>query len=188
MILKPRDKNYGGNLSIRIAPGDLNKAIREIESSWKQFTNGQPIQYSFLDDRLLGLYKEEKRTGSLALGFTILAVLIACLGLLGLISYSTVQRTKEMGIRKILGASVSKIVMMLSSEIVILIAIASIVAWPVAYLLLKNWLNDFAYKIGLNPVIFLLTTLIIFVLSILTIGYQAIYAATRNPAESLRYE
>jgi putative ABC transport system permease protein len=188
MILKPKDQNYGGYLSLRIAPGDLNKAIKDVESLWKQFTNGQPMQYSFLDDRLMTLYKEEKRTGSLALGFTILAVLIACLGLLGLISYSTVQRTKEMGIRKILGASVSKIVYMLSTEIVMLIIIASVFAWPVAYLLLKNWLNDFAYKIGLNPVIFLLTTLIIFVLSLITIGYQALYAATRNPSESLRYE
>jgi putative ABC transport system permease protein len=188
MILKPKDQNYGGNISLRLAPGNLNKAIRDVESVWKQFTNGQPIQYSFLDDRLMGLYKEEKRTGSLALGFTILAVLIACLGLLGLISYSTVQRTKEMGIRKILGASVSRIVYMLSTEIIRLIIISSIIAWPVAYLLLKNWLNDFAYKIGLNPAIFLLTTVIIFILSLFTIGYQALYAATRNPSESLRYE
>jgi putative ABC transport system permease protein len=188
MILKPKDQNYGGNVSLRIAPGDLNKAIKDVESVWKQFANGQPIQYSFLDDKLMGLYKEEKRTGSLALGFTILAVLIACLGLLGLISYSTVQRTKEMGIRKIMGASVPRIVYMLSSEIIILIIISSVFAWPIAYILLKDWLNDFAYKIGLNPVIFLITTLIIFALSIITIGYQALYAATRNPADSLRYE
>jgi len=188
MILKPKDQNYGGNVSLRIAPGDLNKAIKDVESVWKQFANGQPIQYSFLDDRLMGLYKEEKRTGSLALGFTILAILIACLGLLGLISYSTVQRTKEMGIRKIMGASVPRIVYLLSSEIIILIIISSVFAWPIAYILLKNWLNDFAYKIGLNPVIFLITTLIIFALSIITIGYQAFYAATRNPADSLRYE
>lgn len=188
MILKPKDKNYGGNVSLRLASGDLNKAIHDVEGVWKQFTNGQPMQYSFLDDKLMGLYKEEKRTGSLALGFTILAVLIACLGLLGLISYSTVQRTKEMGIRKILGASISRIVFMLSTEIIRLIIISSLIAWPIAYLLLKNWLNDFAYKIGLNPAIFLLTTIIIFALSLLTIGYQALSAATRNPSESLRYE
>ena len=87
-----------------------------------------------------------------------------------------------------MGASVSRIVYMLSSEIIILIVISSVFAWPVAYILLKNWLNDFAYKIGLNPVVFLITTLIIFALSIITIGYQALYAATRNPADSLRYE
>jgi putative ABC transport system permease protein len=188
MIIKSKEMEWNGVIAIRIGPGDLKEAIHQIESIWKVYTNSQPMDYSFLDEKLNSLYAEEQRTGSLSLVFTVLAILVACLGLLGLISYTTVQRTKEIGIRKILGASTSKIVRILSLETIRLIIIASLLAWPVAYYFLHGWLADFAYKIGLNPLIFLIPTLIIFVLSLITIGYQAIYAATRNPADSLRYE
>lgn len=188
MIVKRKDMDWSGVIAIRIGPGDLKKAVRQIEDVWKVYTNGQPMDYQFLDEKLNTLYAEEQRTGSLSLIFTILAILLACLGLLGLISYTTVQRTKEIGIRKILGASTSRIVKILSLETIKLIIISSLLAWPVAYFFLRGWLADFAFKIGLNPLVFLIPTIIIFVLSLITIGYQAIYAATRNPADSLRYE
>lgn len=186
-LMKPKGMTFG-DISVKLGSGNYNTTLNKVEDLWKQFTNGQPMQYAFLDDRLMTLYQEERRTGGLALGFTILAVLIACLGLLGLISYSTVQRTKEIGVRKIMGASSQKIVVLLARESVRLIIISSVLAWPVAYYFLKGWLADFAYKIGLNPLVFIVTTLLIFALAVLTIGYQALYAATRNPADALRYE
>ncbi len=187
-MMKNKGNGWIGILTIRIGPGDLHESIKQIENIWKNYSNGQPMEYSFLNEKLNTLYAEEKRTGGLALVFTIIAILVACLGLLGLISYTTVQRTKEIGIRRILGASASKIVGLLGSEILTLIVISSVLAWPIAYLFLRTWLNDFAYKIELNPLVFLIPTLIIFLISLITIGYQAIYAATRNPSESLRYE
>lgn len=187
-LIKDKKMNWAGVISIRLAKGDIHQAIKQIESIWKSYTNSQPLDYQFLDEKLNTLYVEEQRTGNLSLVFTIIAIMIACLGLLGLISYTTVQRTKEIGIRKILGASTLKIVMNLAMETVWLIIISSILAWPVAYLFLRNWLADFAYKVGLSPLVFLVPTLIIFLISIVTIGYQAIIAATRNPADSLRYE
>lgn len=188
LLIKPRNFDWGGIVSIRIGKGDMNKAIREIENTWKQFTNNQPFEYKFLDDRLNDLYKEERRTSYLAITFTILAIMIACLGLLGLISYSTNQRTKEIAVRKIMGAKTPAIVSLLSSEIFRLIIISSVAAWPAAYFFLKNWLDDFAFRIHLSPFVFIATTLIVLGISLAAIGYQSIWAATRNPADSLRYE
>lgn len=188
MIVKKKDMDWNGVIAIRIGPGNLKEAIQQIQNVWKLYTDGQPMDYNFLDVKLNTLYAEEQRTGNLSMIFTILAILVACLGLLGLISYTTVQRTKEIGIRKILGASTAGIVKILSLETIRLIIISSLLAWPIAYFFLRGWLADFAYKVGLNLLFFLIPTLIIFVLSLVTIGYQAIYAATRNPADSLRYE
>ena len=185
--MRPRNANFG-YLSIKLGNVDLSQAKNKIDNLWKQFTNGQPMQYYFLDDKLMSLYREEQRTSKLSLIFTILAVLIGSLGLLGLISYSTVQRTKEIGVRKIMGASIRRIMALLATETIRLIILASLLAWPVTYFFMKKWLADFAYKIGINPLIFLLTTAVIFLLALLTIGYQAYYAASRNPADSLRYE
>ncbi len=188
MFIKPGKTNWGGYLSIRLGNGDINKSIQSIVNSWKRYTNGQPLEYTFLDEDLKLLYNEEVRTGRLSVTFTILAIFIACLGLFGLISFTTVQRTKEIGVRKIMGASVSSIVVLLSSETVRLIIIASLLAWPVAWIFLKDWLGDFAFRIRLNPVIFLFTSIIILGLSLLTIGFQVWFAATRNPADTLRYD
>ncbi len=188
MFIKPGKTNWGGYLSIRLANGDINKSIQVIENTWKQYTNDRPLEYSFLDEDLKLLYKEEKRTGSLSVTFAILAIFIACLGLLGLISFTVLQRTKEIGVRKIMGASVRSILVLLSFETVKLIIIASLFAWPLAWIFLKEWLGDFAFRVGLNPVVFLLTSIIILGLSLLTIGFRVWFAATRNPVEALRYE
>ena len=177
-----------GYLSIRLDKGDKTKYIRQIENTWKQFMGNRPLEYSFLDEDLKRIYIEEKKTGSLSLIFTILAIFIACLGLLGLISFTTVQRTKEIGLRKTMGATVWSIMFLLSFKTVKLLIISSLIAWPVAYIFLKNWLEDFAFRIGLKPQFFIFTSLIVLGLSLLTIGFQSWIAACRNPVDSLRYE
>jgi putative ABC transport system permease protein len=188
LLVKPKKMSWTGYISIRLDKGEKSLAINKIEETWKQFTGSKPIGYSFLDDDLLQFYKEEKQTANLSATFTMIAIFIACLGLFGLISFNTVQRTKEIGIRKIMGASVKSILVLLSSETIKLIIISSLLAWPVAWIFLKNWLEGFAFRIGLNPIIFLLTSLIILSLSLLTICGQVWFSATRNPVDALRYE
>ena len=188
ILYKTRSFDWGGIITIRIGSGNLNNTVQKIEKTWKQFTNNQPFGYKFLDDELNNLYKEEKRTSYLSLTFTILAILIACLGLLGLISYSTLQRTKEIAVRKIMGASALQVVSMLSRETLRLILLSTLLAWPLAYLFLHQWLNDFVFRVKITPLVFILSTSIVLLLSFATIGYQSIYAATRNPSDSLRHE
>ena len=187
ILIRPK-KSWIGYLSIRLEKGDKTRIIQQIDKSWKQFTGNKPMEYSFLDEDLKSLYKEEKKIGSLSLTFTILAIFIACLGLLGLISFTTVQRTKEIGLRKIMGASVWSIIVLLSLKTVKLIIFSSLLAWPVAYIFLKKWLEDFAFRIGLDPQIFIYSTGSILIVSLLTIGCHAFIAATRNPVDSLIYE
>jgi len=188
ILKRPKSANWVGYLSIRLDKGDKAKYIGQIENTWKQFTGNRPLEYSFLDEDLKRIYSEEKKTGSITLIFTVLAIFIACLGLLGLISFTTIQRTKEIGLRKIMGATVWSIIVLLSSKTVKLLTISSLLAWPAAYFFLKDWLQDFIFRVGLSPQLFLLTSLIVLGLSLLTIGVQTWVAATRNPVDSLRYE
>jgi putative ABC transport system permease protein len=188
ILLRPKSANWVGYLSIRLDKGDKAKYIYQIENTWHQFTGNRPLEYSFLDEDLKRFYLEEKKTGNLSLIFTVLAIFIACLGLLGLVSFTTMQRTKEIGLRKTMGATVWSIIVLLSSKTVKLLIISSLLAWPVAYFFLKNWLQDFIFRVGLNPQIFILTSLIVLGLSLFTIGFQTWIAATRNPVDSLRYE
>ncbi len=188
MFIKRDKANWGGYVSIRLSDGDKTKSIQLIENTWKKYSNDRPLEYSFLDEDLKNLYEEETRTSSLSMTFTLLAIFIACLGLLGLISYTTAQRTKEIGVRKIMGATVRSIVVLLSSETLKLIIISSLLAWPVAWIFLNHWLTGFAYRIELNPIIFVLASLIILSLSLVTLGFHISFAATRNPVDALRYE
>ncbi len=188
MFIKPGKENWGGYLSIRLGKGDKTESIQLIKNTWKKYTNDMPLEYSLLDEDLRKLYKEERRSGNLSMTFTILAIFIACLGLIGLISFTTMQRVKEIGLRKIMGASVWSILVLLSSETVKLIIIASLLAWPVSWLFLKNWLTAFAYRIDLNPLVLILTSITILGLSLVTIGGHVLDAASGNPADSLRYE
>jgi putative ABC transport system permease protein len=188
LLIKPAKANWGGYLSIRLGEGGMTRYVQVIKNTWKQYTKDRPLEYSFLDEDLNNLYKEERRTGSLSVTFTFLAIFIACLGLLGLISFTTAQRTKEIGIRKIMGSSVWGIIKLLLSETILLIIISSLLAWPVAWLFLKNWLADFAFRVELKPVIFLETSSIILILSVWAIGLQTWRAAVKNPVVALRYE
>jgi putative ABC transport system permease protein len=147
-----------------------------------------PFQYFFLDDDFASRYEQEKRTRTIFLVFAILAILVASLGLLGLTAFTTEKRTREIGIRKAMGANALQVVRLISRETIILIGIATLLAWPVAYYFTKNWLEDFAYRIELGVVPFLLSFAFALLISLITISFQAITAALKNPADALRYE
>ena len=188
MLSIPEKADWVPCMSVRFDRGNTFACFQVVENTWKQFTGGKPMEYSFLDDELKSLYSHETQTGNLSAIFTFLAIVIACLGLLGMISFTTTQRIKEIGVRKILGASTWRIATFLSFKTLKLIIIASLFAWPVAYFFLKDWLQNFARKTDLNPLIFIAASAIILMVSMLTIGYHTWQAATRNPADSLKYE
>jgi len=177
-----------GFISIRIKPGKFNDVIKYLDNSWKKFANGLPIEYSFLNEEYDILYKNEKQTKQLFSVFSVLAIFIACLGLLGLTSYMAEQRTKEIGIRKVMGASVSTITLILSANFTRWVLISNLFAWPIGYFLMTKWLEDFAYKVSISWWMFAVAALLSIIIALLTISYQSIKAATRNPVDSLRYE
>ena len=149
---------------------------------------GLPFSYRFLDDSFNEMYRNEQRIGKLAISFAVLAIFIACLGLFGLATYMAEQRTKEIGIRKVLGASVGNVVNMLSKDFIILVLVASVIAFPVAWWAMHNWLQDFAYRITIRWWIFLVAGAIAFLIAFITVSSQAIKAALANPVKSLRTE
>jgi ABC-type antimicrobial peptide transport system permease subunit len=175
-------------LLIRISPGDISSTLNLIKSNWQYIIPSYPFEYSFLDSDYDTLYRREERSADILTNFVILAVLIACLGLFGLASFTAEQRTKEIGVRKILGASVYSIGLLISKEFAKWILIANAIAWPVAYLLMKNWLQNYAYRTSLSWWIFALSGVLALFIAILTTSFQSIKAATANPVDSLRYE
>ena len=182
------NKNFAQFISVRIKPGDYQGTINYLENTWKKFAGNEAFDYSFLDQNLAHLYIAEQRTSKIATTFAVLAIFIACLGLLGLAAFITEQRTKEIGIRKVLGASIPSLLFMLSKEFLKWVIIANIIAWPVAYYVMNNWLKDFAYRIDINLWIFLLSGIIALVIALLTVSSHAIKAASADPIKSLRYE
>jgi len=179
---------YYRELSIRIKPNSTNQSMAYLKNTWKSFFPAEPFDYYFVHDQLNTSYRGEQRMGELFRYFSFLAIFIACLGLFGLAAFAAERRTKEIGIRKVLGASVSGIVGMLSKEFIILVLIANVVAWPVAWYAMSRWLQDFAYRISLGIGTFILAGLLALVIALLTVSWQALRAATANPVESLRYE
>jgi putative ABC transport system permease protein len=176
------------NFSIRIAPTNIPKTLDLLKKTWKQFMPQRPFDYFFLDDSFDSQYMAEERMGNLTLRFSLLAVFIGCLGLFGMASYTAEQRTKEIGIRKVLGASASVIVLMLSREYILLVTIGNLIAWPVAYFMMKSWLDNFAYRTSLALWIFIAAGLLSLIVAVLTVSYQSLKAAFSNPVDSLRYE
>jgi putative ABC transport system permease protein len=185
IVLKPKECLY---VCIRISPEYVPDSIKVIGSHWKILDPGYEFEYEFLDERIDRRYRSEQRMNKLLSLFTGLAILISCLGLLGLASYLGEQRTKEIGIRKVLGASTSGIVILLSREFVRWVLLANLLAWPIAYYLMQNWLMKFAYRTPLVWWIFVLAAALSLGIAILTIAYQAIKTAATDPIESLRYE
>jgi putative ABC transport system permease protein len=179
---------YRTYVAVRIHPHNIPETVVFIEKTWSEYIPYKPFEYFFLDDDYDALYRAEQRTGELFTVFSVFAILIACLGLLGLASFTTEQRTKEIGIRKALGASVSNIVMKLSQEFTKWVLIANIFAWPLAWYFMDQWLRDFAYRIDIGILPFILAGFAALLIALLTISYQAIKAALTNPVESLRYE
>ncbi len=187
-LLIVNNPNANNILSIRIKKGGISDAVNSVERTWQKVNPGRPFEFNFLDDEFEQLYKTESSFSTLIGSFTFLAIFIACLGLFGLASYMTEQRTKEIGIRKVLGASIPGILYIISKQFIILIILANLIAWPLAYYFMNGWLKDFAYRIDIGISTFMIAGILTLLIAISTISYQAIKAATRNPAKSLRYE
>lgn len=177
-----------GAMLIKVGPGDVAGAVRRIEQTWHEILPGRPFSFSFLDDDMAALYHTERRWSKMLTYSASLAVLIACMGLFGLTTLSTVRRTKEVGIRKVLGASVSGIVALLSREFVVLVLVASLAAVPLAYFAMDRWLDNFAYHIDLSWWMFALAGAAALAVALLTVSYQAVKAALADPVKSIRYE
>jgi putative ABC transport system permease protein len=180
----------GGDLyaTVRLTGKDFTSTIRAIEDKWKTYTTRQPFQYDFFTDTWNNLYKSEMKTGRLFIVFSVLAVFIACLGLLGLITYITNKRTREIGVRKTYGASMPVVLRLLSKEVLSLILVSSLIAYPIAFFGMNYWLEGFAVKAKISPLIYIAATLLTLIIGWLSISYQTIRAAGNNPANALRIE
>lgn len=168
--------------------GDMASVIKATEASWKKLNPNEPLEYSFIDADFQKNFEAESRLSSIVLYFTIIAIVISCLGLFGLATFSAEQRIKEIGVRKVLGASVGGIVALLSKEFLILVGIAVVIASPIAWYVMNKWLQDFVYRINISWTVFAITTLIAMAIALATISFQAIKAALSNPVKSLRTE
>src|SRR5205085_7207450 len=175
-------------IAIRIQPGKIAQSLKEIEGTWKSIVADSPFKYTFLDEDFGHLYKEEQNMKSVLTLFTILSLFVACLGLFGLAAFTIKQRFKEIAIRKVLGASVSNITRLVSREFLILVLIASVIAFPLAWWGMHKWLQDFAYHITIGWQLFAAAGIIAILIALLTVSFQSIKAAIANPVKSLRAE
>ncbi len=172
----------------RIEPGETNNVISKLETKWKSFAPATPFDYSFLDEEFNALYKSDKRVGSVFGLFTMLSIFVACLGLFGLATYTAERRTKEIGIRKVLGASVQGVVRLLSKDFLKLVFIAALIAFPLAWWAMNKWLEDFVYRININWQVFVAAGIAVLLIALITVSFKAIKAAIANPVKSLRTE
>jgi len=179
---------YFQYISARISPYDVSRSLDFLRAKWQALVPGQTFQYSFLDEDFDRLYRAEMRLSQIFTVVTFLAIFIACLGLFGLAAFEALQRTKEMGIRKVLGASAAGITVLLSKEFTKWVLLANIIAWPVAYYAMSRWLQNFAYRIHIGPWILILSAAVAFIVALLTVSYQAVKVSFANPADTLRYE
>jgi putative ABC transport system permease protein len=183
-----RPDGFSRYLAVRIQPGTAREALASIESTWQQFAQNQAFEYEFFDDHFARVYLAEERTVQILFSFSILAIIIASLGLFGLAAFIAEQRTKEIGIRKVMGATVSGIIVLLVKQFTKWIIIANAIAWPVAYFVMKRWLQNFVYQAPVTIWIFLGSAVVALVIAFVTVSYQSIRAALANPVNSLRYE
>ena len=186
VVLKLRDDH--NTMAVRLTPGDMFSKVRQIESEWKKLFPGMPFSYTFMDNDFDMLYHAEARTGSVFITFAVFAILIACLGLFGLVTYAAEQRTKEIGIRKILGATTGGLMTLLSKDFLKLVLIASVIAFPVAWWAMNRWLQSFAYRIDISWWIFIVAGLTAILIALVTVSIQTARAAVANPVKSLRSE
>lgn len=178
----------GRNMTVKVAATNLSETLAFIDQTWAEVVPAYPITRTFLDDRFSALYEQEQRQGTIFTYFAMLAVLIACLGLMGLAAFTAERRRKEIGVRKVLGASVRDIVIMFSWDFSKLVLLANLIAWPVAYFAMKAWLSEFAYQTELGLGLFLLASLLAFGVALFTVGWQARRAAVMNPVYAIRDE
>ncbi|NII27993.1 FtsX-like permease family protein [Pseudoflavitalea sp. X16] len=187
VLVTPTRPDYR-RISVKVAGNNMTSALAHIESTWKKFLPETPFEYTFMDENFEDLYKSEQRQGAIFTIFSCIAIAIACLGLFGLSAFAITQRIKEIGIRKVIGASVPNIVTLLSKDFLKLVAVATIIAFPVAWYAMNSWLQDFAYRSTISWWIFAGAGIIAVVIALFTISFQAIKAATANPVKSLRSE
>ena len=188
-ILKFQNDNMlWGYITVRLSGQNYSKTISSIEEKWKEFVSNNPLQYYFLDADFELMYKQEKQNAQMAVIFSILAIFIAALGLFGLTSFTVEQRTKEIGVRKAMGSSVTGIYIVISREVVILVSISALIAWPLVYFWAGKWLQNFYYKINLGFFTLVIGLAIALGIAVLTISYRILRAARVNPAQSLKYE
>ncbi len=185
IMLQPEEWN---TLCVKLPSDEVSESIQDVRDTWEATLPGVVFDYSFLDQDIRNGYAEYKASGTLQLVLSVITLTIACLGIFGLVSYTAVRRTKEIGIRKVLGATVASIAAMLSKEFVVLVALSNLIAWPLAYLLMKSILQDFPFRVSIGLDTFLLTGLVAMSLAVLSASFQAVKAALTNPVETLRYE
>jgi putative ABC transport system permease protein len=186
-IFNQKDWGYG-EVSVRIKGANAKQAINHIQATWNKVNPGQELDYEFLDDHFKQLYQADSQVSEIVGILAALAIVISCLGLFGLASYAAEKRVKEIGIRKVLGSSVQGIVRLLSKDFLKLVLIANLIAWPLAWLVLNKWLQDFAYRVQISWWVFVAAGVTALLIALLTVGFQAIKAAVSNPVKSLRSE
>ncbi len=179
---------FGKYVSVRLSTADLPGTLAYIENTWKKFAGAQAPEYSFFDQNFAKLYRAEQITGQILTAFAAVAIVIACLGLFGLASFTAEQKTREIGIRKVLGASAGSVVFLLSSRFARWVLVASFLAWPLAWFAMSAWLQNFAYRTEINPLNFLLAAGVALAIALATVSYQTVRAAFANPVDALRYE
>jgi putative ABC transport system permease protein len=179
--------NYGG-LILKIKTTDVKGFLTDLKKQWDAFNPAGPLEYNFLDEKFAALYASDQRTQHIFSAFAILAIIIASLGLFGLSAFVMEQRTKEIGIRKVLGASVQQLLLLVSKEFLLLVGIAFIISIPVTWWAMHAWLQDFAYRININIWVFAIAGLAVLLIALLTISFQAIKSSRANPVKSLRTE
>ncbi len=175
-----------GYISIRLEPDMVSEARRQAEELWASFTGNDPMLYFFLDEDFNRFYREEQQNAKMSVLFTVLAIVIASLGLYGLTAFSLEQRTREIGIRKTFGASISNIWFMICKDVMVLVGVATVIAWPLMYWVVSNWLHNYPYRISLQPVDFLVGFVVAVVIALATISYRVLRTASLNPSLSLR--
>ena len=182
------NQTFYNAISIKISGGNIPAAVEVIKNTWQKYLPDLPFQHTFLDENFATLYESEQRQETIFTTFACIAIFIACLGLFGLSAFAISQRVKEIGVRKVLGASTVTIVSLLSKDFVKLVIIAAVIAFPVAWYFMHSWLQGFAYRISIQWWVFIIAGIAALIIALATISFQAIKAALANPVKSLRTE
>jgi putative ABC transport system permease protein len=186
LLISPISNPYFNNLTVKFSGTNTGKSLATLENAWKKYLPEVPYEFTFLDENFDKLYEAEQRQGNIFTAFACIAIFIACLGLFGLSAFTISQRVKEIGVRKVLGADISGIVALLSKDFLKLVLVAALIAFPIAWFAMHNWLKDFAYRVGISWWIFVLAGLAALAIALITVSFQAIKAAIANPVKSLR--
>jgi putative ABC transport system permease protein len=175
-------------MSVRVNTENMREALDAIKKTWQKYSGGQAFEYEFFDDHFAMIYSSEETTGRIFFSFSLLAIVIASLGLFGLTAFITQQKTKEVGIRKVLGASIPGLMFLFMKQFTRWVLVANIIAWPLAYLVMNRWLQNFAFRTSMGVEIFVFSAALALIIALLTVSFQSIRAALANPVDSLHYE